>query len=659
MAPDRAEAKAPPQEAIAEQRALGDYFRWRPVPWWLAFALGIFLLTKLQLVYNDSPCAVLGTQSPVNTTDVKRAFRVLSMCTHPDRLRGRLGRSPTAAEERRGEIIFNRASAAKDHLTKALKRKKTVNCYEGELEMALLAFVTQAGAGIGSLGLNDYYAMVVELFWNIVTFEAGFFNTCLSVLWLTFVFKLVKQFLMFLWSMGIIRGSVALVTTIVIGPLPTVINFIALPVIRLLAFLKELSGTPETEKARAEPPVSGDRSGENAAANAAPVTMTAGLAAATEKTDRGVLRQRKKKETEEEKEQRNKALLAGQAEAPVAGSLENGIGAGPMPEGLWKCVIWAHKEPVKARQAAANAVQFDLLLILTKPVIPLFMLIALGQVWNGLFSSLFIGHALRRWVPQMSYEAHHLLVSFFGMMHTLLGVSAHQVEDYANREGTKILHLAWSWSFKDVLSVMHMCQLGATVTAMSALGNEPSFAASFAAGIAMRMALAQDSIRGLGLVKSMASMLEGSFRDLGIAIDATEEVVAYSGDGIGDCGGGPFRMMLGDGPEARWAALLLKAWLMLLPLLSTLQWGQRALHAGRMLGKRWKLTRFVQRVILFLLGLVQVYLIANMELNASNGTLGNFWIAMLFGCAGESLMSTYDIRGSVRQIVFLVLFLLI
>merc|ERR1719188_2219363 len=167
-----------------------------------------------------------------------------------------------------------------------------------------------------------------------------------------------------------------------------------------------------------------------------------------------------------------------------------------------------HKEPVKARQAAATAVQFDLLLILTKPVIPLFMLIALGQVWNGLFSSLFIGHALRRWVPQMSYEAHHLLCSFFGMMHTLLGVTSSQVEDYANREGKKILHLAWTWSFKDVLSVLHMCQLGATVTAMSALGNEPSFSASFAAGIAMRIALAQDSVRGLGLAKVATSYIE-------------------------------------------------------------------------------------------------------------------------------------------------------
>merc|ERR1712032_1616805 len=99
----------------------------------------------------------------------------------------------------------------------------------------------------------------------------------------------------------------------------------------------------------------------------------------------------------------------------------------------------------------------------------------LGQVWNGLFSSLVIGHVLRRWVPHMSYEAHHLLCAFFGAVHTLLGVSAQQVEDCADREGGKILRLAWAWSFKDVLSVVHMCLLGSTVTAMAALGNEPSY----------------------------------------------------------------------------------------------------------------------------------------------------------------------------------------
>ena len=60
-----------------------------------------------------------------------KAFRQLSKCTHPDRLRGRLERVPSPEEapvnakrakamcrgqSRRGEIIFNRASAAKAEL---------------------------------------------------------------------------------------------------------------------------------------------------------------------------------------------------------------------------------------------------------------------------------------------------------------------------------------------------------------------------------------------------------------------------------------------------------------------------------------------------------------------------------------------------------------
>ena len=32
-------------------------------------------------------------------------------------------------------------------------------------------------------------------------------------------------------------------------------------------------------------------------------------------------------------------------------------------------------------------------------------LLSFAQVWNGILSSMFIGHALRKWVPQMSYEA--------------------------------------------------------------------------------------------------------------------------------------------------------------------------------------------------------------------------------------------------------------
>lgn len=651
---------------VALPPIMQECFRWRPLPWWVCFLGGIFLLTKFQVVYNDSPCAVLGTQSPVSISDVKRAFRTLSMCTHPDRLRGRLKRQPTAAESRRGEIIFNRASAAKEKLSKVLKgSKKKVKCYQGELEMALLSFFAELGTALADLGITDYTSMVWDMAYNLVTFHAGFWNTVLSILWLAFIFRLFRNFFVYLWRMGILRGSVAFFSTIIIGPLPTLVHFLTLPAIRFIVFLQDafMGLRTESDFVQAPVPPSGDEAVATPETTMTPKdNSSAHVAAATEEPNKNVLKQRRKKETEAEKERRNKELLTGAgatanpAAPPVAAAA---LAAGPMPEDLWQCVRWSHREPVRAHQDAANAVQFDLLLIITKPVIPLFMLIALGQVWNGLFSSLFIGHALRRWVPQMSYETHHLLCAFFGIMHTLLAVSAQQVEDYANASGLKILHLVWSWSFKDVLTVMHMAMLGATVTAMAGLGNEPSYAASFAAGIAMRIAIGQDSISGLGLVRDLAGRVEVGLREMGVALDQAEEVVAYSGNGIGDCGGGPFRMLFGDGPEARWASFALKLWLGLLPFLSTLQWLQRTVHAGRNIGKKFKLKRFVQRVILCVLGIMQCIMIANVELNASNGALGNFWVAMLFGCTFESFLSTFDIRGPVRQILFLLLFLLI
>lgn len=611
-------------------------------------------MAKLQLVYNDSPCSVLGVQGPVSSSDVKKAFRQLSMCMHPDRLRGRLQRSASDLEERRGQMLFTRASAAKDELEKMLKaaKKKKIPCYQGELEQALVIFFVQVGRALTNLGIGDVWSMCVDIFWSFVTFEKGIFNTLLSALWFAFVFRNFKALFMYLWRLGAIRGTVAVVTTVVIGPLPTVVNFVGLPVMRLGAFVKGLRPAPEPPAA-AEPAAA--KVAATAAAAVGGVTMNAALKAREDLPARNV-KQRKKKETEEEKEKRNKELLAGgpegQATAPVDG-------ATAMPDGVWQCVLRSHNEPVKARQYAAAAVQFDLLLILTKPIIPLCTLITTGQVWNGVVSSLVIGHALRKWVPQMSHEAHHLLCSLFGALHTLLGVSAAQVEDYANREGMSVLNLSWSWSYKDILAVMHMCTLGATVSAMAGLGNEPSYAASFASGIALRVLLAQDSVKAFGFVKQAGHWIDARSRDLGVSLVAAEEATSYSGGGIGDCGGGPFRMLFGDGPQARWAALILKAWLMLIPVLAMAHWFQRSIHAGKMLGKRWKLTRFVQRVILFSLGLVQCYMLFNIELNASNGALENFWVAMLFGCAGESLLSTYDIRGHLRSIIFLLLFLLI
>lgn len=633
-------------------------------------------MTKLQIVYNDSPCAVLGTQSPVSKSEINKAFRGLSMCSHPDRLRGRLKREATPAESRRGEIIFTRASAAKDELTKMLKSRRgatSVQCYEGELEMALVQAFAHFGGALSALGISDYVELATRLAWSFVTFEMGIMTTLLNVLWMTFLLRLFKQLFTYLWRMGILRFVLGLLTTVLIAPWPTVINFVSLPLIRLVTFLREMAGVSKPEAAddatgppQSEPQAEGADGVQSVPADT-PVTLTGATAARSAMASRQGredlpqrnLRQRKKKEGDEEREKRSSDLLTGSAVATAAKPLNHG--AGPMPEGVFSVVRWGHKEPLKARQEAADAVQFDLLLILTKPVIPLFMLISVGQVMNGFFSSIFIGHVLRKWVPKMTYETHHLLCLFFGVVHTFLGVSAQQVEEFSNRDDRKILHLAWSWSLKDVMSVMHMCLLGATVTATAALGNEPSFATSFAAGIALRIAMAQDSVRGLRATTLAASWVDARLHDLGVKLESAEEVVTYSGYGIGDCGGGPFRMLFGD-DYARYAAFALKAWLMAMPLLATLQWAHRAHRAHCMYREKrkfWKLWRAGQRALLCALGALQCCLLGAAELNATNGALANFWVAMLIGAVGESLMSTFDIRGPVRQVLFVVLFIVI
>lgn len=661
---------------MQQQKKLSEYFRWQPAPWWICFLLGVFFLTKLQLVYNDSPCAVLGTQSPVTMSEVKKAFRGLSLCSHPDRLRGVLKRDATPAETRRGEIIFNRASAAKDELTKMFKGKKasSVQCYEGELEMALVQALTHFGGALSALGISDYVELATGLAWKFITLEMGVMNTLLNVLWMTFLFRLLKQFFTYLWRMGILRFVLGLLTTVVIAPWPTVINFVSLPWIRLVTFLQEIAGVskpaaaddatqpePQAEGADGVQTVPGVPVTMMGATTARSMTMTGALASrqARDDTPQRNLRQRKKKEGDEEKEKRQSDLLTGSTVASAGKPLNHG--AGPMPEGVFSVVQWGHKEPLKARQEAADAVQFDLLLILTKPVIPLFMLISVGQVMNGFISSIFIGHALRKWVPKMTYEAHHLFCLFFGIVHTFLGVSGQQVEEFSNREDQQILHLAWSWSFKDVMSVMHMCLLGATVTATAALGNEPSFATSFAAGIALRIAMAQDSVRGLRATSFAASWVEARLHDLGVKLESAEEVVTYSGGGIGDCGGGPFRMLFGD-DFAGYAAFALKAWLMAMPLLATLQWGHRAYRAHCMYREKrkfWKLWRCLQRALLCALGALQCCLLGGTVLNGTNGALANFWVAMLVGAVGESLMSTFDIRGPMRQVLFILLFVVV
>jgi len=638
----------------------------------VCFFIGMYLLAKLQYVYNESPCAVLGTPSPVTSSDVKKAFRSISMCTHPDRVRAK---GASDAEENRGKIIFKRATNARDYMVKMMGRHKNSTCpgTQGELELVAFQFLGQIGQSLVQLGIADYWYFLTDWIWYFVTFQAGFMTTVLNFLWVAFLFRMLKGFFMYIWRLGIIRFLLGLVTNMLIGPIPTFIHFLILPVLRLVVFINSLKERPSAEedpKDKVEKEkVDDDKENEpeKPDSNGGPQLTSAMKAAAarTQELPRG-MRQRKKKETEEERAKRSEQLVDGEVKAAPE---ETAVVVGaPMPESMWKCVQMTldPNEAYKARKNAADAVQFDLLLILTKPIIPLCTLIAIGQVFNGLISSLIIGHVLRSRVPKMSHEAHHLLCVFFGSVHTLLGVNGQQVEDFANKEpgDAGILMLEWRWSFKDALCVMHMIYVGAMVTATSSLGNEPSFAASFAAGIALRIALGQDSIAGSSVFKFIGQTAEAQLQRIKVQLVASDEVVAYSGGGIGDCAGGPFRMMFGDTAYATLAARVVKAWLILVPLVATMQWMYKAYRIARR-GKADKkgrnAIRVVQRLTLAIFGILQIYMIATVSLNASNGGLYNFWVAMLFGCVGESLLSTFDVRTSpaVRQIIFLFIFLLI
>ena len=130
--------------------------------------------------------------------------------------------------------------------------------------------------------------------------------------------------------------------------------------------------------------------------------------------------------------------------------------------------------------------------------------------------------------------------------------------------------------------------------------------------------------------------------------------------------GGPVRAALGwlDQPSLLMpATLVIKATLLLLPVLAAAQWAlhclqlfQRLKKEGQREGKPRQLRtgellvpvlrrRLALSVLIFSAVAALVVLFATFELNAVNSSLGNFLIVALAGCLFESLLSTYDVRG--------------
>jgi len=321
------------------------------------------------------------------------------------------------------------------------------------------------------------------------------------------------------------------------------------------------------------------------------------------------------------------------------------------------------------RLAAANHIQFELLLSTTKYVIPLAALVATGQAFNGLWSSMITAQLLSR-LPTLRPEWQHVLILLVGAAHTLLCAGKAQL----NEAPAGVLQLQWTWSPHDVLAVVNIMVLGAIAASVSHSGNEPPFCASFAAGLTLRIVSAEL------LPSHVTSALMHLLRRFDLEVVGVDEIAVRASGPVGSCGGGLLRAALGpaelSAPALRAASLCVKAVLLLLPTLAMAQWWLRSavlvqrlrkeggrqrprpLRSGELLVPVLRRRLLASGLMAGSLTLTVVFFGAY-ELNGINASLGNFLVAALVGCLFESLLATYEMQGRLRQFVFFIMFMLL
>lgn len=256
-----------------EEWRLRDQFRFRRMPWWVVFMVGVYGILKVVALY-ESPCAVLGVASPVEKRAVTKAYRSLSMCTHPDRMVGK-----TDADKDRGEVLFTRMTEARDELNdyldkggrqsncrehpncvpgrkefgekKFLKRCSkpqsvtfrgasetetlsmlcpcsckdfahpeggvdAVSCYRDMLEVQVMDFLTVLPEILGQTTGQDVWALGNTLknhFISIVTLEAGIMGSISSLLFLSMVWRMLLMPAMQFVYRGTVFQSIVSVPT--------------------------------------------------------------------------------------------------------------------------------------------------------------------------------------------------------------------------------------------------------------------------------------------------------------------------------------------------------------------------------------------------------------------------------------------------------------
>ena len=79
---------------------------------------------------------------------------------------------------------------------------------------------------------------VYDFFYRLLTFEFDVTGTISSVLLLMTLYRTLAGFFSFLRDSGPLSTLVAAVTTVIVGPLPTLLRLIALPPLRVEAFVR-------------------------------------------------------------------------------------------------------------------------------------------------------------------------------------------------------------------------------------------------------------------------------------------------------------------------------------------------------------------------------------------------------------------------------------
>ena len=700
-ADDAAPAPPPPKTGLA--RVLPEGLRF---PWWVVLVASAYFLLKLMLTL-EHPCYIIGARSPVTRAQITKRHREVSMCTHPDRLVGR-----GAVDVRRGELLFQRASAAKDELLGAVRQaaaaREAESALAGEagdapvevtcstlLDAAIYEVFAMVADRLSETGAFEVGGTAYKFVVDIVTLEYDIGTSISLLLLLMALGRFVLSFLGFLKESGPLTTLASVATTLVVGPLPTVARFVTLPALRLEAFVRDdllplldragaLAAGDDEEEEHGDDDgggVSDDDGGANGgdgdaangdAADATTEEVSASVAAAREKMkQRGGgegARQRGGRRAASSKPTSPNAKPAAAAAAAQPQAAEPIQYSFP-PEGvvgeLGAREVLSRRPPPNGRVMSSHAIQFDLLLSTTKGVIPLITLVLTGQVYNGLVFAVVTAQLLQR-VPVFRPEMHHAYLVVAGLLHTFVCSSKLPSDTSADA----LVLLQWDWSSRDILAVTNVISLGASYASFAGAGNEPLFASSFAAGVGLRLLLQELLPASVG---AQAGELLRTRLHLGLS--GVDEVSARAAAGVGSCGGGPLRALLGwagGAAAAKWAGLLAKLVLIWLPALAAAQWGARLYGLSarlaaappkkrvkitgelltRVLRKRLAASAFVFGSLALLVGLLCAY-----ELNAVNASLGNFLVVALVGCLFESLLATYDVRGRVRQVFFFVIFM--